>query len=74
MEAYFFHNQREMVPSKLLEVKFKSASFKFLSSFSYVYFPVFLYIFLGNCPDRIFQAKNVNVDVISLTYIPQMSM
>ena len=28
MEAYFFHNQREMVPSKLLEVKFKSASFK----------------------------------------------
>ena len=57
MEAYFFHNQREMVPSKLLEVKFKSASFKlqivlkksfkFLSSFSYIYFPVFLYIYIS---------------------------
>lgn len=51
---FYFHNEWEMVPSKLLEVKFKWANFDyklltkktfdFLSSFSYIYFPVFFYI------------------------------
>ena len=64
-----------MVPSKLLNSNSNQQalitncfekSFKFLSRFSYIYFPVFLYILLGNFPDRILQAKNANADVISL--------